>query len=74
GFTMFTRAEYLKYKSGGRIASDGVNAKDKKHQLYVISALAGTKIDMKSCYFPTFWVGKRWSTNVSEENLLEVLQ
>jgi hypothetical protein len=24
---MFTRAEYLKYKSGGRIASDGVNAK-----------------------------------------------
>jgi hypothetical protein len=27
GFTKFTRAEYLKYKSEGRIASDGVNAK-----------------------------------------------
>ncbi|PWZ26887.1 UDP-glycosyltransferase TURAN [Zea mays] len=48
GFTKFTRAEYLKSKSEGRIASDGVNAKDKKHQLYVISAHAGTKIDMKS--------------------------
>ncbi|KAL5649694.1 hypothetical protein ACJX0J_040503, partial [Zea mays] len=48
GFTKFTCAEYLKSKSEGRIASDGVNAKDKKHQLYVISALAGTKIDMKS--------------------------
>ncbi|KAJ1275381.1 hypothetical protein BS78_05G131400 [Paspalum vaginatum] len=27
GFTKFTRAEYLKYKSEGRIAPDGVNAK-----------------------------------------------
>ena len=29
GFTKFTRAEYLKYKSEGRIAPDGVNAKVK---------------------------------------------
>jgi hypothetical protein len=30
GFTKFVRAEYLKYKSEGRIAPDGVNATVKK--------------------------------------------
>lgn len=34
GFTKFTRAEYLKYKSEGRIAPDGVNAKVKKLSSY----------------------------------------
>jgi len=27
GFTKFSRADYLKYKSEGRIVPDGVNAK-----------------------------------------------
>jgi len=36
GFTKFTRAEYLKYKSEGRIAPDGVNAKVKMlFQLFI---------------------------------------
>ena len=36
GFTKFTRAEYLKYKSEGRIAPDGVNAKVKElFQLFI---------------------------------------
>jgi hypothetical protein len=29
GFTKFSRADYLKYKSEGRIVPDGVNAKVK---------------------------------------------
>jgi hypothetical protein len=41
GFTKFSRAEYLKYKSEGRIAPDGVNAKVKKlFQLFICSCVA----------------------------------
>ncbi|CAD6242228.1 unnamed protein product [Miscanthus lutarioriparius] len=57
----------------GGALSKNLLLKDKKHRLYVISALAGTKVDMK-ILSQRLGLGKGGLRMAPEENLLEVLQ
>ncbi|BAF10147.1 Os02g0767700 [Oryza sativa Japonica Group] len=57
----------------GGALSKNLLLKDKKHRLYVVSALAGTKVDMK-ILSQRLGLGKGGLRMAPEENLLEVLQ
>ncbi|WVZ73494.1 hypothetical protein U9M48_021794 [Paspalum notatum var. saurae] len=57
----------------GGALSKNLLLKDKKHRLYVVSALAGTKVDMK-ILSQCLGLGKSGLRMAPEENLLQVLQ
>lgn len=71
---MLTVEEQAKYVGhlGGAL-SKNLLLKDKKHRLYIVSALAGTKVDMK-ILSQRLGLGKGGLRMAPEENLLEVLQ
>ncbi|KAL5213361.1 hypothetical protein ABZP36_024208 [Zizania latifolia] len=71
---VLTVEEQVKYVGhlGGAL-SKNLLLKDKKHRLYVVSALAGTKDDMK-LLSQRLGLGKGGLRMAPEENLLEVLQ
>ncbi|KAL6912067.1 hypothetical protein ACP4OV_000872 [Aristida adscensionis] len=69
--TVDEQAKYVGHLGGA--LSKNLLLKDKKHRLYVVSALAGTKVDMK-ILSQRLGLGKGGLRMAPEENLLEVLQ
>ncbi|KAF0931290.1 hypothetical protein E2562_002637 [Oryza meyeriana var. granulata] len=69
--TVEEQAKYVGHFGGA--LSKNLLLKDKKHRLYVVSALAGTKVDMK-ILSQRLGLGKGGLRMAPEENLLEVLQ
>ncbi|KAF8730277.1 hypothetical protein HU200_017260 [Digitaria exilis] len=69
--TVEEQAKYVGHLGGA--LSKNLLLKDKKHRLYVVSALAGTKVDMK-ILSRRLGLGKGGLRMAPEENLLQVLQ
>lgn len=69
--TVEEQAKYVGHLGGA--LSKNLLLKDKKHRLYIVSALAGTKVDMK-ILSQRLGLGKGGLRMAPEENLLEVLQ
>nr|CAB3451188.1 unnamed protein product [Digitaria exilis] len=69
--TVEEQAKYVGHLGGA--LSKNLLLKDKKHRLYVVSALAGTKVDMK-ILSQRLGLGKGGLRMAPEENLLQVLQ
>ncbi|KAL6633476.1 hypothetical protein ACP70R_026147 [Stipagrostis hirtigluma subsp. patula] len=69
--TVDEQAKYVGHLGGA--LSKNLLLKDKKHRLYVVSALAGTKVDMK-ILSQRLGLGKGGLRMAPEENLLQVLQ
>ncbi|XP_006665070.1 prolyl-tRNA synthetase associated domain-containing protein 1 [Oryza brachyantha] len=69
--TVEEQAKYVGHLGGA--LSKNLLLKDKKHRLYVVSALSGTKVDMK-ILSQRLGLGKGGLRMAPEENLLEVLQ
>ncbi|XP_062220410.1 uncharacterized protein LOC133919878 isoform X2 [Phragmites australis] len=69
--TVVEQAKYVGHLGGA--LSKNLLLKDKKHRLYVVSALTDTKVDMK-ILSQRLGLGKGGLRMAPEENLLEVLQ
>ncbi|KAG8059322.1 hypothetical protein GUJ93_ZPchr0002g24569 [Zizania palustris] len=69
--TVEEQSKYVGHLGGA--LSKNLLLKDKKHRLYIVSALAGTKVDMK-ILSQRLGLGKGGLRMAPEENLLEVLQ
>ncbi|KAJ4700648.1 Prolyl-tRNA synthetase associated domain-containing protein 1 [Melia azedarach] len=69
--TVEAQAQYVGNLGGG--LSKNLFLKDKKHRLYIVSALADTKVDMK-VLSQRLGLGKGGLRMAPEESLLEILQ